>query len=90
MPTCAPHFLLQLQDGVRKMTSKKPRPIGDFTNDQLTNTGKFKEGEMGWFANYLPKSIPKNRPVQLEHWGESELIYFLKEKREVFRSRGDF
>jgi len=50
-----------------------------------TPTNFTPNGEQFWFENKLLESIPANRDVELEHWGDSEFNNWLSEPR--FRGR---
>lgn len=47
----------------------------------LCTPTNFTPGEQTWFKNTLPKSIPENMNVELEHWGDSEFNAWLSEPR---------
>ena len=44
-------------------------------------TDKDKKNEQDWFDNILPKSIPENMCVALEHWGDSDFNNWLSKPR---------
>ncbi|HEX7870301.1 MAG TPA: hypothetical protein VF455_09315, partial [Chryseobacterium sp.] len=55
----------------------------DLTTESTSKTGKFSKGEKNWFDDELPKKIPVGRKISMEFWGESKIIAFLKEPKNV-------
>jgi len=55
----------------------------DLTSDSLSSKGKFSKGERNWFENELTKKIPAVRTIELNHWGESSFLSFLKESKHI-------
>lgn len=55
----------------------------NLTEDSTAPGGKISKGEQDWFKNQLPKKITVGRTVVLEHWGESEILSFLKSPKHI-------
>ncbi|WP_338813285.1 hypothetical protein V9L05_18245 [Bernardetia sp. Wsw4-3y2] len=50
----------------------------DLTHKNVSKKGDIRDGEMDWFKDELPKSIPQEQKVKLEPWGKAELLLFLQ------------
>lgn len=55
----------------------------DLTTDSLLSKNKFSKGERNWFENELIKKIPVGKTIELEHWGESAFVNFLKDPKNI-------
>jgi hypothetical protein len=76
-----------IQDSLKKSCEKHPSlkkwflcTPTTFTPNKKTKKGENK-GELDWFENTLPKSIPPGREVELVHWGDSDFNTWLSEPR---------
>lgn len=53
----------------------------DLTENSLSENGNLSKGERDWFENELPKKIPVERNINLEHWGETSFLTFLSDSK---------